>query len=120
MSAKTVADVLVDVLSGAGVTRMYGVAGDSLNGITDSIAVEQLRHAGVVREKLRQLLVELQVVRDDDGHGRGHCLFDVERRECRVSRALSSTTLAIRASIQLVILHEKTAHLASAIAKNVS
>jgi pyruvate dehydrogenase (quinone) len=37
MSAKTVADVLVDVLSGAGVTRMYGVAGDSLNGITDSI-----------------------------------------------------------------------------------
>jgi pyruvate dehydrogenase (quinone) len=37
MSAKTVADLLVDVLSSAGVTRMYGVAGDSLNGITDSI-----------------------------------------------------------------------------------
>jgi pyruvate dehydrogenase (quinone) len=37
MSAKTIADVLIDVLSAAGVTRMFGVAGDSLNGITDSI-----------------------------------------------------------------------------------
>ncbi|MGI0052865.1 MAG: ubiquinone-dependent pyruvate dehydrogenase, partial [Thermoplasmata archaeon] len=32
-----VADVLVDTLVGAGVRRIYGVAGDSLNGITDSI-----------------------------------------------------------------------------------
>src|ERR1700722_21014092 len=35
--AKRVADLLVDVLSGAGVQRIYGVPGDSLNGITDSI-----------------------------------------------------------------------------------
>ena len=35
--AKRVADLLVDVLSGAGVRRIYGVSGDSLNGITDSI-----------------------------------------------------------------------------------
>src|SRR5262249_54309031 len=35
--AKKVADVLVDVLSEAGVQRIYGVSGDSLNGITESI-----------------------------------------------------------------------------------
>src|SRR5882724_10396022 len=35
--AKRVADLLVDVLADAGVRRMYGVSGDSLNGITDSI-----------------------------------------------------------------------------------
>jgi len=35
--AKRVADLLVDVLVEAGVQRIYGVSGDSLNGITDSI-----------------------------------------------------------------------------------
>src|SRR6201987_1287470 len=35
--AKRVADLLVDVLLKAGVKRIYGVSGDSLNGITDSI-----------------------------------------------------------------------------------
>ena len=37
--AKKVADLLVDVLADAGVRRIYGVSGDSLNGITDSIRV---------------------------------------------------------------------------------
>jgi pyruvate dehydrogenase (quinone) len=37
MSKKKVADLLVDVLAEAGVQRIYGVSGDSLNGITDSI-----------------------------------------------------------------------------------
>ena len=35
--AKRVADLFVDVLVKAGVDRIYGVPGDSLNGITDSI-----------------------------------------------------------------------------------
>jgi pyruvate dehydrogenase (quinone) len=35
--AKRVADLLVDVLVKAGVQRIFGVPGDSLNGITDSI-----------------------------------------------------------------------------------
>ena len=35
--AKRVADLLVDVLVKSGVQRVYGVSGDSLNGITDSI-----------------------------------------------------------------------------------
>src|SRR2546422_3392976 len=34
---KKVADVVIESLIGAGVRRIYGVAGDSLNGITDSI-----------------------------------------------------------------------------------
>ena len=35
--AKKVADVLIEVLAEAGVRRIYGVSGDSLNGITDSL-----------------------------------------------------------------------------------
>ncbi len=37
MAKKTVADLLVEVLADAGVRRIYGLSGDSLNGITDSI-----------------------------------------------------------------------------------
>lgn len=37
MAKKEVAELLVDVLAEAGVKQIYGVSGDSLNGITDSI-----------------------------------------------------------------------------------
>jgi pyruvate dehydrogenase (quinone) len=37
MSKKNVADLLVETLTRAGVERIYGVAGDSLNGITDAM-----------------------------------------------------------------------------------
>jgi pyruvate dehydrogenase (quinone) len=37
MAAKSVSDLLVQTLAAAGVERIYGVSGDSLNGITDSI-----------------------------------------------------------------------------------
>jgi pyruvate dehydrogenase (quinone) len=39
--AMKVADLFVNVLIGAGVRRIYGVSGDSLNGITDSIRVSK-------------------------------------------------------------------------------
>jgi pyruvate dehydrogenase (quinone) len=39
--AKKVAELLVDVLAQAGVKRIYGVVGDSLNGITDSMRVKK-------------------------------------------------------------------------------
>jgi len=39
--AMKVADLLVEVLAEAGVRRIYGVVGDSLNGITDSIRSRQ-------------------------------------------------------------------------------
>src|SRR2546426_12110108 len=37
MATRTVAGLLVETLARAGVERIYGVSGDSLNGITDSI-----------------------------------------------------------------------------------
>src|ERR1700739_3125017 len=37
LATKTVADLFVQTLAAAGVERVYGVSGDSLNGITDSI-----------------------------------------------------------------------------------
>ena len=37
MAKKKMADLLVQTLAAAGVERIYGVSGDSLNGITDSI-----------------------------------------------------------------------------------
>jgi len=39
--AKKVADLFVEVLAAAGVERIYGVAGDSLNGITDAVRVRK-------------------------------------------------------------------------------
>jgi pyruvate dehydrogenase (quinone) len=41
MAKKRVAELLVDVLAEAGVRRIYGVSGDSLNGITDSIRAKK-------------------------------------------------------------------------------
>jgi pyruvate dehydrogenase (quinone) len=35
--AKGVADLLVETVAAAGVGRMYGLPGDSLNGVTDAI-----------------------------------------------------------------------------------
>jgi len=41
MGKKKIADLLVDVLAEAGVERIYGVSGDSLNGIMDSIRAKK-------------------------------------------------------------------------------
>jgi len=41
MVKKKVADLLVEVLAEAGVRQIYGVSGDSLNGITDSIRAKK-------------------------------------------------------------------------------
>ncbi len=50
--AKRVADLLVDVLLEAKVERIYGVPGDSLNGITDSIRTrEEVQWIGVRHEE---------------------------------------------------------------------
>ena len=52
MAKKKVADLLVDTLAAARVERVYGVAGDSLNGITDSIRrQEQIRWIHVRHEE---------------------------------------------------------------------
>src|SRR5438034_5078813 len=52
MSKKNVAELLVETLARAGVERIYGVPGDSLNGITDSIRrQDQLRWMHVRHEE---------------------------------------------------------------------
>ena len=52
MSKKTVADSLVDTLVAAGVKNIFGLAGDSLNGITDSLRTrDNIRWAGVRHEE---------------------------------------------------------------------
>lgn len=52
MAKKKVADLLVDVLAEAGVRHVYGVSGDSLNGITDTIrATKQLNWVHVRHEE---------------------------------------------------------------------
>ena len=40
---KTVADQMVETLFAAGVRRIYGIVGDSLNGFTDALR----RHGGI-------------------------------------------------------------------------
>src|SRR6202140_5785684 len=41
MANKNLAELLVDILLAAGVKRVYGVAGDSLNGITEAIRTHE-------------------------------------------------------------------------------
>ena len=52
MLRKNVADLLVDVLAQAGVHRIYGVSGDSLNAVTESLRVtKQLEWVHVRHEE---------------------------------------------------------------------
>ena len=52
MAKKKVADLLVDVIAEGGVRQIYGVSGDSLNGITDSIrAKNQIQWVHVRHEE---------------------------------------------------------------------
>jgi pyruvate dehydrogenase (quinone) len=37
MKTQRVADLITDILCSAGVRRIYGIVGDSLNGITDAV-----------------------------------------------------------------------------------
>ena len=60
MAKKRVADLLVDVLAEAGVRRIFGVSGDSLNGITDSIRASQKMEWIHLRHEKRQHLLRAQ------------------------------------------------------------
>ncbi len=96
MAAKRVADVLVDTLVNAGVRRIYGVAGDSLNGITDSIrprrdiAWAHVRHeeaAAFAAGAEAQLTGRLAVCAGSCGPGNLHLingLFDAHRSRAPV------------------------------------
>jgi len=91
MAKKKVADLLVDVLAEAGVRQIYGVSGDSLNGITDSIRRgERLRWIHVRHEETAafaagaeaHLTGRLAVCAGSCGPGNLHLingLFDAQR-----------------------------------------
>ncbi len=91
MTKITVADVIVDTLAAAGVKRIYGVVGDSLNGITDSLQRKKnidwihTRHeesAALAAGAQAQLTGELAVCAGSCGPGNLHLingLFDSHR-----------------------------------------
>src|SRR6202047_4359293 len=101
--AKTVADQFAEILAAAGVKRIYGIVGDSLNGITDSIRRQgkiewiHVRHeevAAFAAGAEAQLTGSLAVCAGSCGPGNLHLingLFD-----CHRSRA---PVLAIAAQI---------------------
>ena len=56
--AKTVADQFAETLAAAGVKRIYGIVGDSLNGITDALR-RQGRSSGSMSGTRRSRLSRL-------------------------------------------------------------
>lgn len=92
----TVADILVETLQALGVERIYGVVGDSLNGITDSIQRKKkitwihTRHeesAAFAAGAEAQLTGELAVCAGSCGPGNLHLingLFDAHRSHAPV------------------------------------
>src|SRR5882757_9243020 len=89
--AKTVADQFVETLAAAGVKRIYGIVGDSLNGLTDSIRRQgkiewvHVRHeevAAFAAGAEAHLTGELAVCAGSCGPGNLHLingLFDCQR-----------------------------------------
>jgi pyruvate dehydrogenase (quinone) len=89
--AKTVADQLAEILASAGVKRIYGIVGDSLNGITDAIRRQRkiewvhVRHeevAAFAAGAEAHLTGELAVCAGSCGPGNLHLingLFDCHR-----------------------------------------
>jgi pyruvate dehydrogenase (quinone) len=89
--AKTVADQFVEILVAAGVKRVYGIVGDSLNGLTDAIRRDgtiewiHVRHeevAGFAAGAEAHLTGELAVCAGSCGPGNLHLingLFDCHR-----------------------------------------
>ncbi|HTE77077.1 MAG TPA: ubiquinone-dependent pyruvate dehydrogenase [Xanthobacteraceae bacterium] len=103
MAKKRVADVLVDTVVAAGVKRVYGLVGDSLNGVTDSIRPRKdlqwvpVRHeetAAFAAGAEAQLTGELTVCAGSCGPGNLHLINGLY--DCHRSRV---PVLAIAAQI---------------------
>src|ERR1700712_2755852 len=92
----TIADLIAETLATAGVQRVYGVVGDSLNGLTDSLRRQKkiewmhLRHeeaAAFAAGAEAHLTGELAVCAGSCGPGHLHLingLFDCHRTRARV------------------------------------
>src|SRR5229473_2218209 len=103
MAKKRVADVLVDTVIAAGVKRVYGLVGDSLNGVTDSIRPRKdlqwvpVRHeetAAFAAGAEAQLTEQLTVCAGSCGPGNLHLINGLY--DCHRSRV---PVLAIAAQI---------------------
>jgi pyruvate dehydrogenase (quinone) len=93
--AKTVADQFAETLAAAGVKRIYGIVGDSLNGLTDAIRRQgkiewvHVRHeevAAFAAGAEAHLTGELAVCAGSCGPGNLHLingLFDCQRSRIR-------------------------------------
>src|ERR1700754_4036413 len=97
--AKRVADLLVDVLLEAGGQRIYGVSGDSLNGITDSIRTRtgiewiHMRHeeaAAFAAGAEAHLTGQLAVCVGSCGPGNLHLINGLYERSAPASRCWPS------------------------------
>ncbi len=96
MANKTVADIIVETLELAGVKRIYGIVGDSLNGITNSLSKKKniqwihVRHeeaAAFAAGAEAQLTGELAVCAGSCGPGNTHLingLYDSHRSRAPV------------------------------------
>src|SRR5437660_8586534 len=103
MAKKRVADVLIETLVAAGVKRVYGLVGDSLNGVTDSVRQrEDLQWVPVRHEETAafaagaetQLTEQLTVCAGSCGPGNLHLINGLY--DCHRSRV---PVLAIAAQI---------------------
>src|ERR1700757_3466597 len=103
MTQKTVAEILVETLIAAGVTRIYGVVGDSLNGILEEIRrSKKIEWIGVRHEETAafaagaqaHLTGELAVCAGSCGPGNMHLINGLY--DCHRSRV---PVLAIAAQI---------------------
>ncbi|MGO4127740.1 ubiquinone-dependent pyruvate dehydrogenase [Inquilinus sp. YAF38] len=96
MAKRTVADMIADMLADAGVQRIYGIVGDSLNGLTDSLRRKKtidwvrVRHeevAAFAAGAEAHLTGELAVCAGSCGPGNLHLingLFDCHRNRVPV------------------------------------
>src|ERR1700694_2832394 len=96
MAKKNLAEILVDTLVVAGVKRVYGIAGDSLNGITEAIRTNEsikwihVRHeetAAFAAGAEAHLTGSLAVCAGSCGPGNLHLingLYDAKRRRVPV------------------------------------
>jgi hypothetical protein len=87
MARKKGAVLLVEVLAKAGVRQIYGVSGDSLNGITDSIrATKQIQWIHVRHETPRESTGILDAAHDHSRANEGFQPFHAQNRAQRSRR----------------------------------
>ena len=60
MAKKRISDVLIEVLANAGIERIYGITGDSLNSVNDSLRRNGKIALNMLDMKKQQPLLQVQ------------------------------------------------------------